>query len=279
MICRVGNAVYRGRYVTVDQAVGPAVVARAVREGRAAGEFTVSVRARRPHDAHEVVGCLRPGQAVQVRAALVGAARSRGHESPYDERLTELREKLAECESEHLDSSDQRLAVAQTRAETDALRERVAALRGRLDVRRELDISTEDAKERLEEAIRELSEAETERAAAEQALEKTRRRTRRVHDALEERFRLEDEIANLERRARRWLVERVRPAYESALATVPSGAETLPTDPLAVDGVTAGLAVARVATLRAPVVLACDRFGSARAASAWLGAPVILLPT
>jgi hypothetical protein len=85
---------------------------------------------------------------------------------------------------------------------------------------------------------------------------------------------LEDEVANLERRVRSALVDRFRDAYAAAVADVPGGSGD-PGDPFDVDPLTAGLAVARVADFDAPVVVVCDRFGSAQAASRWLAAPVV----
>jgi hypothetical protein len=85
-------------------------------------------------------------------------------------------------------------------------------------------------------------------------------------------MRLEDRAANLERAARAHLVEQVETAYTDAVAAVPG---RTPANPFEADGVTAALAIARVAALDAPVVLACDRFESAAAAASWLDAPVI----
>ena len=285
MICRVDGAVHSGRAVSLSGDVGARTVATAVWSGAAtaASGATVAVTARTPHPAHERVGCLAPGTGLRVRTALAAAARARGLAAPQDPPLRRARERLAAVtdEREHGATSDgadpstvdvqQRLVAA--RDETDRLRERVATVRGRLRARQECGLSTEDIRAELAATARELSEVETEAVAARQTLEQARRRTRETRDTLEERFRLEDRVANLERRARRALVERVRGAYAAAVADVPGTSR--PADPFAADPLTAGFAVARVARFDAPVVVAGDRFASARAASRWLGAPVV----
>jgi len=284
VICRVGGAVHRGRTVSLAGAVAPETVATAVRAGSAtaADGTTVAVTARTPHPVHERVGCLCPGMGLRVRTALAAAARARGVGTPHDTPLRRTRERLAaltdESEGDTSDGPDPSMAdarerLAAARAETDRLRERVATVRGRLRAREESGLPTEDVRAELEATARELSEVETEAVAARQTLERARRRTRETRDELDERLRLEDRVANLERRARRTLVERVRDAYAAAVADVPGTTE--PPDPFAVDALTAGFAVARVADFDAPVVVTGNRFGSARAASRWLGAPVV----
>lgn len=276
MICTVDGSVYRGRAVGITEVVSPDLLARAVREGQATdGDVVVTVTARTPHDVHEYVGCLHPGQGLRVKTALASAARARGHCTPYDEQLAKAQRDLAAVETQAVDTRDQRRTLAAAQSETDRLRERVAALRGRLDARREQDLPTEEARDELRAAIRDLSDAETGAAAARQRLDRERERGRAARDSLAERRRLEDKVANLQRRRRAHLVEGVRPAYESALADVPGGPEGVPADPFDADPLLGGLAVARVAAPDAPVVVACDRFPSARAASAWLDAPVL----
>jgi len=275
VICRVGEAVHRGRAVSLVRQVDPGTVARAVREGTVNGpEATVSVTARTPNRVHERVGCLHPEMGLRVRTALAAAARARGVWTPHDAPLRRARERLAAFDVDGVETADARRQLASARADTDRLRERVAAARGRLEAREELGADTEPARERLEAAARELSEAETTAAAARQSLDRERREARAARDALDERMRLEDEVANLERRARRVLVDRTRDAYAAAVADAPGGPADA-ADPFAADPLTAGLAVARVADFDAPVVVACDRFSGARAASRWLAAPVV----
>jgi hypothetical protein len=275
VICRVDGTTVRGRVVTLDCGVDPGTVAAAVREGTTSdGDVPVSVSARTPHPVHERVGCLRPEMGLHVRTALAEAARARGWTTRYDAELERTRETLSTFEPDRVETGAARRAVASASAETDRLRERVAAMRGRLRARAEHDLDEQPARRKLEDAARELSEAETRATAARQTLDRRRREARSVRDDLEERLALEDEVANLQRRARRVLVERARDAYAAAVTAVPDG-PTDPEEPFDVDPLTAGFAVARVASFEAPVVVACDRFGSARAASRWLGAPVV----
>lgn len=285
MICQVGGTVYCGRTVSLSADVAPETVATAVREEAATGPdgTAVSVTARTPHPIHERVGCLCPSMDLRVRTALAAAARARGVGTPHDTPLRRARDRLAALTGESegggtRDGADQSTAdarkrLASARAERDRLRERAATVRGRLRAREERGLEAEDARAELEGVARELSEVETEALAARQTLERARRQAREARDTLEERLRLEDRVANLERRASRALVERVRDAYAAAVADVPGGSE--PGDPFAVDVLTAGFAVARVAGFDAPVVVSGDRFESARAASRWLGAPVV----
>lgn len=180
-----------------------------------------------------------------------------------------------------------RRELAEVTEDVDRLREHAAAARGR--------IQAEDAGERtgtdrrgetpLADAIRELSEAETAAAAAREHHRRGLDAARARRDRLQQRLHLEDEVANLEREARAHLVERARGAYESALAAVPgradgrppSDAGTPPTDPFSADPDAMALAVARVGELKAPAVVACDRFPDAATAARWLGAPVVRL--
>lgn len=274
MICRVDGAVRRGRAVRLRADVDPATVARAVREGYASdGDRTVAVTAVRPPPVHERVGCLRPDMGLRTRTALAEAARARGLTAPQDPAIRAARDRLAALPVPEVETEPDREAVADAAEDGDRLSERVAQARGRLQARRAAGLDTDEAAERLREAARALSEAETAAVAAREDLDRARRAAREARDTLEERFRLEERVANLRRRARSALVERVRPAFAAAVQDAPGG-ET-GDDPFAADPVTAGLAVARVAAFDAPVVLACDRFSSVEAASAWLGAPAL----
>jgi chromosome segregation ATPase len=276
VICSVDDTTWRGRAVTLRAGVDPAAVARAVRQGEATdGDTTIRVRARRPNAVHERVGCVRPEMGLRIRTALAEAARVRGCRTHLDSEIRACRDRLADRERPDVQTADERERLATARGKTDRLREEVAEMRGRLTARREAEGAGEAAAEQFRDAARELSEAETTAAATRQRLARQRREARTARDHLEQRFALEDELANLRRDARRRLVAQVRPAYESAVAAVP-GSPADP-DPFDVDPVTGALAVARVADFDAPVVLDCDRFEDAGAASAWLGAPVIRL--
>ncbi|WP_254543100.1 DUF7856 family protein [Halomarina pelagica] len=250
-------------------------VARAVRE---ADGF---VECPPPGALHERAGVVRRDATLRVRTALALAARSRGFLAPQDEERDRARRRLAELDAarvERVDASDARRRVAAADADVARLRERCATLQGRIQALREADdeAGAEAARADLAEAARALSERETAREAAAQELDALAERQRAVRDARDERRRLADRVANLDRAARRHLVERVTDEYRAAVADAP-GATAAASDPFAADGVTATLAVLRVGTVRAPVVLACDRFESATAAAEWLDAPVLRL--
>ena len=226
-----------------------------------------------PGAAHERVG-LVDRSSVPPLATLAAVARSLGERAPADRRAAELRAELAGTAAPMPEVAPVRERVAEARGRVEERRERVATLQGRLRAAREVGESAaeRDAEERLADAVRELSEAETERLAAEEALERARNEAREARDVRQRRLELQDRIDNAEREARAELAERVRPLVDAATVAVPGGRATRFAG---ADPVTARLAAARVADLDAPVVLARRRFGSARAAAAWLDAPVL----
>ena len=263
----------RGETVESERLV--AAIRREAEHKREAGDGGVTVDCPIPRAVHDHVGWVRPSMGVRVRTALAAAARSRGGDAPQDDELAAVRDELADLtRPSSPDLRAPRERVAGTDAAVERVRERVAALRGRVQAGREAGRDVTDLEDELAEAMRELSERETERTAAREALERAERRARESRDARERRRRLEDRRANLERCARAHLVERIREEYETALAAVPGRAEQVD-DPLTAGGVTAALAVARVADLRAPVVLDCDRFERPSAAATWLDAAVV----
>lgn len=218
----------------------------------------------------------RPDDWTDPLDRLVAAARSRGHHPPEERALAAVQRDLRDCSVEQVDTAATRRRLADAGTEVERLREEVAAARGRLQSRRELGVGTADAEAALEDASRRLSEAETERVAARQAHDAAQRRAREARAARDRRLRLQDREANRRRDLRRALAVAVSDAFAPAVDAVP-GAATLSTDPLRIDGdaVTAALAAARIADLRAPVVDATGRFESADAAAAALAGPVI----
>jgi len=248
-------------------------------ERAGAVDRSVGVACPDPGPAHEHVGLVESGMALRVRTALAAGARSRGLSAPQDEALASVRAELADLTVPEVDAAAARERLAGTESAVAAGRERVATIRGRIQAARDAGRETEDLREELRAAARELSEIETERAAAREALERAERRAREARDARERRRRLEDRAANLARAARSHLVDAVREEYATAVAAVPgpdrgSDPHTIES-PFDADPVSAALAVGRVAQLRAPVVLAVDRFASADAAADWLDAPVV----
>lgn len=274
MICRVGEAKYYGRAIHVSEPVDPERVARAVRTGAATtNEPRIEVAAPEPGPLHDRVGCIRAGMALRPRTALAAAGRSRGWTTEFDDELRAVRRRLEE-RGDGPDvpaDPDARRREADSGEEIDRLRERVAAMRGRVAAAANPD----EAAAALEDAIRSLSEVETAAAAARERRRAGREDAREARDRLQERLRLVDRRGNLERRARRALVERAREPYERALAAVPGCRP--PADPFEAPPDAMALAIARVGDLEAPLVLAVDRFEGPEAAADWLDAPVIIL--
>jgi hypothetical protein len=199
---------------------------------------------------------------VRVRPALAVAARSRGLTAPADSELERAR---AERDQILIERSQQHRATAPT-ADRQELRERVAELRGRVQAFEACDRDASEERAALREAAGRLSEVETARIAAEEY----REQSRPARDRRDRRMRLDDRVANLERRARSQLVERVRERYERAVFALDPTA-----DPFDAPSPVAALAVLRIASVGAPVVLAVDRFPTPAAAADWVGGPVV----
>lgn len=275
VVCRIGDVVRCGRVVTVEHRVNPTAIAEAVRRD-CEGDDRVAVAAPDPAPVHDHVGCIRAGMGLRTQTALARAARTLGVETPHDADLERARQSLADLAGAGdttTERTEGRREVAQTVEETERLREQVAAARGRLQARRENGLDPGPAADDLAEAIARLSERETAGAAAQQHLDEARKQAREHRDRRDERLRLEDRVANLERAARAHLVDRVRDSFVDALGHVP-GYERVG-EPFDADPVPAALAVARLADLAAPVVCCCDRFDSPTGAADWLDAPVI----
>ncbi|MFC7155811.1 hypothetical protein ACFQPA_10125 [Halomarina halobia] len=151
--------------------------------------------------------------------------------------------------------------------EAAALRVRTAlALAARS---RGLAAPQDDERARLERRLEALGDEPVERVDASDV-------RRRVADAASDVARLRERVAALQGRVRALRGT----GDEAGVADAPgptSSDPADPTDPFAADGVTATLAVLRVGEVRAPVVLACDRFDGAAAAAEWLDAPVLRL--
>ena len=272
---RVGDVVRSGRAITLPDRVDPASVVEAIRSPDDADDTDsrIAVDASEPGPVHEHVGYVHPGMGLRTRTALARAARSRGVTTPDDEEAESIRERLTAIDVGEGDIADHRRAVAEVTTETERLREQVAAARGKLQAAREGGGDATAATAELESAVRHLSEIETDSVAASQRLKRAREAARERRDRRERLRRLEDRAANLEREARAHLVGQLADRYREAIAAVPSAGNVA--DPFDADPVTAALAIARLAALSAPVVLACDRFGSAAAARRWLDAPVV----
>lgn len=274
MYVRVDERVYEGWAIDLTEVdVSAPAVVRAVADE----EASIHVDCPTPGTVHDHVGQLPP-EGFDRRAGLAAAARAMGHESSARSALDDARAELADLSPPSVDVTAARRRVAEAGAAEDRLRERVAELRGRLQARREMDADTTAVEAQLDEAVSRLSEAETERISAEQALDSAEVAAREVRDRRDRRLELEDRVANLERDVRRDLAAAVWDEFRAAVRAVP-GTATVGATPGTYDGdpVTAALAVARIAPLDAPVVVGTglDRIDDAEAAASTLRAPVI----
>lgn len=275
----VEDRTYTGRAIALTDVSAAAVVRGIRREADGAGEAArIQVDCPSPGPVHDHVARLPP-RSFDRRAALAVAARELGHTSPARSALDAARADLAKLSPPSVDIEAARRRAAETGAAEARLRERVAELRGRLQARREMGADTTAVEAQLTDAVSELSEAETERIAAEQALDRAEAAARSARDRREHRLALEDRVANLEREVRHDLATAVWDPFRSALRTVPGTATTGAT-PGTYDGdpVTAALAVVRLAPLEAPVVVdGLDGFDGAAAATSTLSTPVIYI--
>jgi len=275
MRVRIGDRIREGRAVDLT---GIDVAATAVVRAIDGEDARIQVDCPSPGDTHGHVARLPP-ETFDRRTALVAAARSLGHTSSTQATLEEARAELADLSPPSVDVEAARRRVAETGAAEARLREQVAELRGRLQARRQTGADTTAVEAQLDEAVSQLSAAETERIAAEQALDRAEEAARTARDRRSRRLQLEDRVANLEREVRRDLASAVWGRFRAALRAVPGDA-TAGAAPGTYDGdrETAALAVARLAPLDAPVVVdEAGRFGGAEAAASTLDAPVIYI--
>lgn len=270
----LGETVHRGRAVDLrDAAVGAEQLLASIRE-----EGRAPLTCPRPGPAHPFVGHIAPEMHLSLQAALAAAARSRGLRSEHDEDIRSLDAEIEAISVETVDLAPVRRRVAETGADVDSLREQAAHLRGRLEAEREAGRDTAETRAALRETIADLGEAETAELAAEQELAAGERDARAVRDRRDRRLSLVDERDNLARRARSALAGRVYPRFRRAIAALP--VDAAPGErPAGFTGasVAAALGVARIAALRAPVVLEAAPFADALAARAALDAPVLLV--
>lgn len=186
---------------------------------------SVRVACEPPGAVHERVGLISRDRSVNLRGALAAAARSRGRTAPQRAALDRARERLDDLEVPTVDLAEARRAVAEAGADEARLREKVASLRGRVQALEGIERGAEklvEARTELTETAAELSSAETERIAAEQRLDRAERVARDARDARERRFRLQDRVANLERRARAALARDLYPEFASAVRAAPA---------------------------------------------------------
>ncbi|EMA66325.1 hypothetical protein C461_11844 [Halorubrum aidingense JCM 13560] len=230
-------------------------------DGRRSESAPGDVCVPRPAD---VLGQIPTG--ASLRTELAAAARSRGRTPAVASELAELREALDEIAIEPVDVETARRRVAAATGEEARLKERIAALRGDVRARRAVDAATDETLGDLESTAAELSSAQTERIAAEQAFERARDRVARTRDERERRLRLRDRLRNRRRDARRELAREMYPAFRDALTEVPGGDETHANGtPSEYEGpaIAASLAAVAVADVDGPVTLG-------EAAASWI---------
>ncbi|HKL28144.1 MAG TPA: hypothetical protein VJ898_02635 [Natrialbaceae archaeon] len=265
---------YRGRAIDLDGDVDPEAVVESV-----AGDGPIDVCCPSPGPVHEHVGFVSESCSIRLRSALAAAARSRGLTAPMDDEVAAVDRRLSGIETTDdptTEIADAQRRVTSARERERTLRERVQTLHGRLRGLRERDEPVENTEAALAAATEALAEVETERIAAEEKLQQHRQRAREYRDRRERRLRLQDKRDNLERAARRYLAEAVYDDFAAAVASVPGDAQAGDA-PGEYEGgsTTAALAVARLADVRAPLVVSCGRFRNADRAVNCLGAPVI----
>jgi hypothetical protein len=272
----VDGRAYRGPAVDLrDAPATPAAVLAGLR-GEDRDARSVRVEAPAPGPVGRTLGAVDGERGID-RSVLAAVARSRGLRTSVDAEIERLEERLTAIDPPGVDRRAARRRLAEATADTERLREEVAERRGRLRARRDDDRPTAAAADDLAAATDRLVEAETERIAACQRLDRARSAARRTRDARERRLKLEDRIENRRRPARRRLAERILPAVAAALSTAPGGPGRTAAGPLPSDSVIGELAAYRCGRPATAVVVAAGPFANPRAASAWLDAPVLMV--
>lgn len=193
-----------------------------------------------------------------LRRELAAAARSRGLRSSFAAELSALHAELTAIETPAVDLEAARRRLADATGEEERLKERVAAVRGDVRARRAVGADTAASLADLEAAAAALSDAQTTRIAAEQALARERRRAAAARDERERRLGLSDRLNNRRRDAREELAAAVYPDFRAALSAVPGGDPTVAGAAVSeYDGsaLAGSLAAVQIASLDGPVVL------------------------
>lgn len=215
------------------------------------------VQCATPGALHGRVGHISPRSAPAIRPSLALAMRSQRTSTPVDRSLAAAQSERAQLEVPMVDLDAVRQAVAETRQDKRALRERVARLGGKVSALRETDGGDPtETVEALQSAAKSLSEAETGHLAAVQRLEEKREAARDARNVENRRLQLTDRIGNLRQDARAYLVETGWPCFTDAVDTLPI--ETVVgSDPSSWSGPgwVAAIALLQMADVEAPVVV------------------------
>ncbi|WP_435183062.1 hypothetical protein [Halobellus sp. EA9] len=264
----------------------------AVRAGGPVPTDSPAIHAPAPGPAHAHVALLTAEAGIDRRSALAAVAAARGVETGHDGSLTAARRALRDAPSAPVEAAELREArrrAAEVGTETERLRERVATIRGRVTALRDAEATDATAEAlaaaeaSLSETMRRLSEVATERIAAEERLSLLTARARSVRDRRAARLRLQDRVGNEERAVRAARVAAVEDDFATARRRVIAGMDAgpgedrTPTDEP--EALADALAAARLAPVRAPVIVAPDvvaRLGGAEATAALLAAPLVI---
>lgn len=273
---------YTGRAIEIRQSIDPKRIVEAIRKTgvqSAEEESEIRIGAPQPPPVYEHVGYVHDEMGLRIRTALAKAARTVGGKTAYDDSLTTVNRKLTAFEPEPPDQEYHRRRQEAKTTEAKRLKEQAAMLQGQLAARREHGLERESTKAELRDVLAKLSEAETTAQAARQRVDQTQQAMREYRDRQQQRFRLEDRRANLERKARASLVEQYTPEFYEHVQAVSALVEHEPATskaPLkAIDPVVAALSLVRFASFETPVVLSCSQVESATIAAEKLDAAVI----
>jgi len=159
-----------GRVVRLSGELDPTRLGAAI---RGADVDSISVECADPQEVHAHLGVIEPDISIRRETALAAAARSRDVTAPQADELRSVRQERDELTIPEADpdAATARERLAGTQSTIASLRERVAEIRGQIKAGRQAGRDVSDLQERLVEVTRELSEWETERAAAREALE------------------------------------------------------------------------------------------------------------
>ncbi|AUX07682.1 hypothetical protein AArcSl_0024 [Halalkaliarchaeum desulfuricum] len=246
--------------------MSPAAAHAAIRDGTGTEQSVTNHRLgrgvgeRRPDepDAYDVLGPVGNPETT-VRRLVAAAARTRGLTTSHDEMIRELESELASIEvpepETEVDAAKRSVIEASTN-ETE-LRERIAALRGRLRTERELGEPTEETVEKLKAAAADLAEASTGRIAAEQALDAARRKARSARSVRDRRMKLQDRLDNRRREARAVLADALSEEFTAVRERVESlvEADSFETVGSKSAGTASQFAAVTLADLGVPIVI------------------------
>ncbi|WP_224333113.1 hypothetical protein [Haloprofundus halobius] len=141
MKVRVGTSVYRGRAVDLRAvSLAPETVYEAVCAEAASGR--VAVDCPTPRVGHEALWHVDDPSGESLVRSLEAAARSRGMTVPEDTERASVETTLSELDVPDVETAEARRRVADVGDDETRLRERVAALRGKIQERREAERDT-----------------------------------------------------------------------------------------------------------------------------------------